>query len=116
MNISFTPSVCTDSVNEKGVPVPATFDGTLVIRLPSAEERMEYMSEANINVEDLKSLKPMPYMMKKSYDHIVKIDLKKKSDGKKISTVDELRFDPDCFGIVTELAGKMMGGFVLGKT
>jgi len=115
MNISFIPESC------KGEA--ALFEGSLVIRMPTADERCDYLAEANINFEDLKVaggtayLKPVASMMRSSYEHIVKIDLKKKADGKKITTVDDLKYDNDCFGILSELATKMTnGGFLLGKT
>lgn len=115
MNISFIPEAC---VGEK-----AQFEGALVIRLPSAEERCDYMAEANINFAEVReginnsALKPMGMLIRKSYDHIVKVDLKKKSDGKKVNSIEDLKYDPDCFGILTEIAGKLMsGGFVLGKS
>lgn len=111
MNYLFVPEVC------KGES--SLFEGSLVIRLPSAEERFSYLSETGIDFKEVSTannFKSIAVMMKKSYDHILKIDLKKRSTGEAVTEIDQLRYDPDCFAIVTELANKMFSGFVLGKS
>ena len=112
MNINFVPTACL--VDDPKIT------GSLIIRLPSAEERCDIIAESNMDLEAMKSneisfYKSLSSVIKKVYDHIVKVDLKRPGSDK-VLTVEEMKYDPDCFPILAELANKMLvGGFVLGK-
>lgn len=113
MNINFVPAACTGE-NPK-------ITGSLIIRLPSAEERCDIIADSNMDLEAMKSneisfYKSLSSVIKKVYDHIVKVDLKRAGNDK-VLTVEEMKYDPDCFPILAEIANKLLiGGFVLGKS
>jgi len=116
MNLEYVPEDC------KGEK--AKFDGKVILKMPSFQQRHLYMTECNFGtVKDSTNLaankdniKSIVTLVEKSKDHYVKVDLVKKSDGKKFAKFDELTFDPDCDGILREVAMAMLQGFQAGKS
>lgn len=110
MNISYVPEIC------KGENPQYT--GSIVLRLPSSDERIDYLADSGFNLSDPRSkenLKATSYLMKKVYDHIVKVDMKRTSDGKKLATLEDLRFEEGLFPTLITMANEIMSGFTVGK-
>lgn len=100
------------------------FEGNLEIRLPTFDEKFEYLESLGMNLDDaedltkvskLALLKSIRAMVRLSKPHYVAVNLKKIQSGEVYKTYDDLSTDPDAHGILTEVASKMLEGFSLGK-
>lgn len=121
MNIGFVPSVC------KGDN--ATFKGSIIIRVPTFFEKMEYQEKADLNfaafeklsqegltqsekLDIMKSISPsIRKLAEMSVKHYVKIDLERVSDGKKFSSFEDMSYEPDCGEIIMEVANGLLTQF-----
>lgn len=114
MQVKYIPEVC------KGEG--ATFEGSLEIKVPSFDQKYQYIEDAGFELgEDgavaggMKNMKAIRAMVRFSKDHYVNVDLKRKSDGKEFKSFDDMQYDSDCDSILIEVAGKLMHGFKLGN-
>lgn len=122
MEIAYVPNPC------KGDK--AKFEGSVVMKAPSYEERVELMLDANFSefvnakIDDMdnlkqdktKFLKCMLQLVKKSYDYYVKVDIKEKG-GKKThyKSLDDLRYHKECADILQDVAMQLVNGFSMGN-
>jgi len=113
MNIEYVPKACQGE--------GALFKGSVVLKVPSLEDRLGYLASIEeldeLGGENKRSsmLKAQIKLLKFSYEHYVKIDLTRLSDTKHFSNLDDLRLDRDCQAILQDVSGKITEGFVLGK-
>lgn len=134
-NVSYTPKACLDSVEtievegqKKEVEVKATFSGTVVLRKPYYEERLELSANPDVidminqeKKDDDKKMTPgqmktVISMVKWSYPFYVKVDLKRLKDGAHFESLEMLRYDPTCGPILQDIAMKLSYGFELGNS
>lgn len=112
MRISnYIPSICQGD--------EALYEGHLVLKVPHAIERANFMKRLNIIVpaglEDVDAKLPenaidmLPEMFKIAEETIQECHLKS-LDGEEITTED-LFYDPDLQGVLTEVANKAISGF-----
>lgn len=101
-----------------------TFEGNLEIRLPTFDEKFEYLESIGMNLDEvdnlekvskLSLLKSIRSMVRLSKPHYIAVNLKKLGTGEDYKSYDDLSTDPDAHGILTEVASKMLEGFSLGK-
>jgi len=117
MNTEYTPKPCTGN--------DAKFKGSVVLRVPTIDERLEYMADAEVpdasdleagNVDQKQAVRSQLKLMKLSYDHYVKVDIKRVKDKKHYQEVDDLRYDSECQSILQDVANKIVAGFSLGNS
>lgn len=143
--VEFVPSLCKDKVDEKGAIVkPKAYDGKVVLRVPSFNERQELLNDSNqlddmiaegINkaldgekVDDAaveamaakKRVREFQSLLKsvtnKLPRFVVSIDIKRLEDGFVFANFDDVSHDSDMDGLIVEMATKLMGKFNVGKT
>lgn len=106
MDVLFTPSVCSGERK--------TFTGALVLRVPTFDERYQYMEECGV-VGETVGIGAIRKAVKLSAPHYVKVDLKRDEDGKVFSSFEDLAMDSGCDSILIEVSTKILNGFRLGK-
>lgn len=135
INVSYTPKACTDYVETVEIDgkeiereVKATFSGSVVLRKPSFEERLELSANPDVvdminNSDNQKEKKITPQQMKTiismvkwSYKFFEKVDLKRLKDGVHFQNLDELRLDPTGGPILQDIAMKLSYGFEMGNS
>lgn len=113
--IVYTPAPC------KGDK--AEFSGQVILNVPSYEERMEIMLEADMlsvsqdeaGVDKAKSLKMMMEMVKASYRFYKKVDITHKPSKTKFDSLDDLRYSPKGAAILNDVATYLLNADGLGK-
>jgi hypothetical protein len=100
------------------------FEGDVTIRTPTNVELWELLEVLGYElgddgkvkaVTDEGKIKKMAKMVKASLPFIAAVNLTKLKEGTKLSTVDDLMYDRDCQGILTEVATAIIQGFGPGK-
>jgi hypothetical protein len=107
----FTPALCQQPESD--------YEGTIEFRPPLIEERFSYFDLASLNVDEKgqvevkpkEGLKLVRVLAPEVKKHIVKIDIKRKSDGEKLETYDDLAQDPDCMQIIIDMCMMLLQGF-----
>jgi len=123
MELVYTPKVCKKSVDDDGKEHPPTFEGTVKVKLPSFDERFQYLDESQFNVDDdgdvktskMDQLKSVRKLVSLSVPHYVEVNLKHKESGKEYKTFDDLTYDSKCDRILTDIAVQMVSGFKAGN-
>lgn len=123
MFIKFEPSACKDVVKEgTGETVPKTFEGYIKLQLISHVERLRIMSKCKFKIDsngvvkkDEDPLDAIANMIEATQPYFGEINLVRLSDKKKFSSYEEMSFDQDCFGILTEASSQFLNGFKLGN-
>lgn len=113
MEVSYSP------VGEDGKDLG--FSGSVTLRVPAIDERYDYFNQIGVQIDDdgkvnfntQESLKKMPAILRLSYGHYKAVDLTRKSDGKKFSSLDELKYDMSCQEVLINVAMKLISGFDL---
>lgn len=114
----YTPKLCQGE--------GALFDGHVLLKVPSYEDRLEMLAEYPdlINEEneaesDKKiskaGMKTMLTMIRWSYQFYLEVKITRLSDKQKFKSLDDLRYSSDCQGIIQDVATNLSKGFVLGK-
>lgn len=113
--IQFVPKQCKES-NE--------FSGHVVMRVPMFDERYEIIDQmglkldsetGEVKMEDLNSFAAIRKMVSASLKFYVGVELKH-VDGREFKTKEDLLSDPDCDGILIDVAMNISRGFKVGKT
>lgn len=95
------------------------FEGHVILKVPSTDERLEYLDKCGFGLEGTASkrdqLKMQAELLKVSYPHYISVDIKRKEDGYQFKSLDELKYDSSCSVILTEVASALLNGFTLGK-
>jgi len=109
--VLITPEICKAAESD--------YEGAIEFRPPLIEERFEYFDKANLDVNErgevdikpkdgIKLVRALAPEVKK---HLVKVDMKRKSDGEKLSSYEDLAQDPDCMQVVVDLCMLLLQGF-----
>lgn len=112
---TIVPSVC------KGED--ATFDGSIVLKLPTFDEKFEYIEQLQVAINDdgtvegdqRTKLKSIREMVKLSAKHYVEVSLKRKADGEDFKSFDDMQYADDLHGVLVEVASTMINGFKVGN-
>lgn len=110
MDVKYIPSVC-QSENP-------TFQGHVMMRVPSFEERYQFIEDSGIDVSDEGGLERkgsnfsiIRNMVKHSAKFYQAVELKRVSDGMEFKSFEDLSLDPDCDAILIEVAREVRMGF-----
>ena len=110
MEIKYIPS---QAKGEK-----AKFKGYVTLKPSTYDERLGIAEECNVEVNEetgeisfkrggIKALRKLASI---SRDFYCSVELENLEDGTKYKTFEDLAIDPDCNGIIMEVAGKVFGG------
>lgn len=110
MDLEYTPKAT------KGADAKVT--GSVTVKVPSIIEKYDYFDKCgvkvdgagNVDIKELNSIKVISTLVRLSEKHYKAINLKKKAGGV-VDSWDKLIHDPDCEGVVTEVASALLGGF-----
>lgn len=101
----------------------ALFSGQVVVSVPSYEERMELMLEADmLDNEDVKNIgkneaaRMMLKMVKASYPFYERVDVTHKESKQHYKSVDDLRYSPNAGAILNDVATYLLKADGLGKS
>lgn len=105
----YTPKACQEG---------GDFIGGVTLRLPSFDERYEALDELGIKVNkdgeiemsDMNSFKAVRSLVKMCGKYFVSVDIKHK-DGREFKSKEDLESDPECDGILIEIAMNLSKGF-----
>lgn len=121
MEINFEPSVCREKTVD-GQLVNNTFEGHIRLKVPTFDERYQFTEDCGMVVADdggierkASNFTIMRNMVKLSQKFYVSVEMKKLADGSVYTSFDELSADPDCDGILLEVAREVRSGFRPGK-
>lgn len=113
--IKIVPAIC------KGEN--AAWEGCVVLRMPTFDEKFEYVERLQVIVKDdgtvegdqISKVKSVREMVKMSKAHYVEIDLKSKSTGEIVKSFEEMQYVEDLHSTMVEVAGLMLNGFKVGN-
>jgi hypothetical protein len=98
------------------------FEGHVVFNIPKYTERLKYIKQCGfktgddgqivVSLEDTDSLVAMVEIAEK---HVVEVNLTHKATGKVFQSMEALQYDNVCDALLSELSGKVLSGFSLGK-
>lgn len=132
--IEFVPTICTNHqakdaegklllVDGQPVDVAATFEGSITLRLPDFDERYQVLEDMGLQADgsgqvksvEINVFKTLRRMVEVSKAFYVEVKLKRISDGAEFKSFTDLSVDPDCDGIILEVAKSLRSGFRPGK-
>jgi|688.fasta_scaffold651794_2 hypothetical protein len=113
--VTIVPTVC------KGKA--AKWEGSVMLRLPTFDEKYEYIERISIDVDDdgsvqaskAKQIAGVREMVKISQKHYEKVDLKHKETGEVISSFEEMQYSEEMHAVLIEVAGMLLNGFKVGN-
>lgn len=121
MDLKIVPSVCEVTKDEAGAAVPASFSGSVTIRLPTMPESYRMKAKygrksIGVAKDDevsarLDSMELIAEIAEDIKDNFVKVSLEDLKSGKKINSVDDLYSYEPAFVVIAEMAGKFIQGF-----
>lgn len=121
MDLKIVPQACEVTKDEAGADVPASFSGSVTIRLPTMPEtyrmkakygRKAVAMKSEDSLENkLESMELVAEIAEDIKDNFVKVHLEDLQNGRKINSVDDLYSYEPAFGIIAEVAGKFIQGF-----
>lgn len=108
----YVPKACRDVPGDDGKVVAARFDGHIVVKMLTFDERMDVLEKvAAIGEGSVERLKFMRAFCKDSASKFVEVDLKRKSNGEEIKSFDDLEYGGDLNAIRLEVASGLIYGF-----
>lgn len=120
MEVTFEP----EALRPRDGQAPA-YKGTVTLRMLSYDERLglyeAYAEETGEDVESGgedkgKGMRFMRFVAKKAKDRISHLSVTRLEDGFEFKTYDELAYDSDMVGVITEISTRLIGKFQVGKT
>jgi len=109
MDIEYTPSLA------KGKD--AKFKGCVTLKAPTIVERYSYVDQCGFKVtesgevdQSLANVSAMGKMIEISKPHYKKVALTHLKSGREYKNFDDLSLDPECDGILVDVAGTVMNG------
>lgn len=109
MKITYTPECCSGD--------DAAYAGTVTLRAPTYDERMAIYDEVGVDMDGVKT-KPIAYIRavaKQVPQFLVEFSIRRKSDDYEFKSFDELQYDSEMAGAITEMATKLVGKFQVGN-
>lgn len=101
----------------------ATYEGSVTLRLPTFDERFEYVERLQMTVKDdgsleakeMNKLRSVREMVKISKDHYLEVDLKCKATGEVVKSFDDMQYVEELHNSMVEIAGMLLNGFKVGN-
>lgn len=121
MEVTYIPKACKEREGNDGAIIAPKFEGHVIVRAPTFEEKYDYMDQCGIEIgqdgtiDYSAAMKPKTIrkMVALSKPHYIEIALKRKSDGSEVTSLDELMVYPDCEGTLVEIGVKVVSGTIL---
>lgn len=131
--VTFSPTICADKVIEKptengGVAidtVPAKYKGTVTIKMPDYDARMDLLDEIGSVLGDkpgasedelaAQGRKLIREAAKRAGRFVRAVDLTRIEDGYKFTSWDQVRADYATHSVVSEVGQRLVGRYELGK-
>lgn len=129
----FTPKLCSEQVDKKGVTHPPLFSGHITLKVPNFYERQNlkailmgaFVIDGQTDLEDMKvdtkNIK-LPELMEKmgklvslSEPFYQEVELEHLVTGVKFKSFEDLNYEKDAEGILQEVAQELSNGFNLSK-
>lgn len=114
MELEYVPKACRGD--------KAKFQGSILLRVPTFDEKYQYIEESGFELEDdgtvrasIKQIGALRKIAKLAEKHCLKVTLEKLDDKKKISSYQEMTEDPDCEALILELATGLLNQFKPGN-
>jgi hypothetical protein len=109
-------------VGENGKEVEPLVEGEVEVDLPKYVQRLRYLKQAKIKLSDKGEvdaggdpLEQAILAVELAEKHIKKVNLTVKETGKKVKSVDEMGYLPECEAALTEIGFLVLNGPPLGK-
>ena len=119
---SWAPKEAKVERDGKEIIIEPMFTGSVELKAAKYEDRMDYLQQISMDFEDGKadllpanSVKRLKNMIAIAKKHIIKIDLKRKSDGYEFNDVEQLEYDGDGGLLLLQIANEIAQGFTLGE-
>lgn len=105
----------------------AEFEGSIEIKTLSLEEKLEFFDsqgieagvgedgESELKISKKSNMKLLIAAIRMAKWKYVSVSLKKKSNGEEYKFYEDLDNDPDCQGIITDVATAILNGFKVGN-
>ena len=123
MELVITPTACKPTKDEAGQDVPAAFNGTITIRIPSMPESYRFkakygkrtvglgMSEMSKEQSTFVSMELLADIAEDVKGHFLKVDITDVASKKTITSIDELYCYEPAFAIIADVAMRFIQGF-----
>lgn len=113
--VNYVPSVCQGDA--------ATWKGSILLRLPTFEEKFEYIEKMGINVDkdgDVESdkmtqVKSIRSLVKLSSAHYLEVNLSKLDGSEDVKSYDDMQYVEELHAVLIEIASKILNGFKVGN-
>lgn len=125
--VTFEPGICKEREKEDGTKVPPRYKGTVTIRMPDFDERLDLFEELgsatagspqgdSVEERTERGAKLIRESARRAARFVVAVDLERLEDGFKITTWDQVRAETATHGLVSEVGARVIGRYELGKT
>lgn len=92
--------------------------GKVTLKLPTVLQKYDYCdrmgvvlnAQGEVDMSNMNQFKVLKTLVELSESHYTKIDLRKK-DGSAVDSWEKMISDPDCEGVITEVATGLLNGF-----
>lgn len=117
--VKIVPSLC----KQEG----SAWEGHVIMRLPSFDEKMEYIQELGEDIDadgevgsvkkesPVAKIKQIRKMVAVSAKHYQEVHLKDKTTGLLVQSFDEMQYLEELHSVLIELSGKLVEGFKVGN-
>lgn len=106
----YVPSVCKDDGEKK-----AKFKGSVTVKLVGFDERWAMYEPIFREKKDGSTIKAFIEAVKATEPYYASVDIEKVSNGRKYSSLADLKKDPSCDKILAEVSWGLLEGFPEGN-
>ena len=102
--------------NGKEQEIESAFEGSVLLNAPDNITRMEYIKRTSKSYnEDNSSFDMSTEFIKIAESNIKKVDLKRKEDGLKFTSLEDMKYDVEASNLLITIGARLVRGFSLGK-
>lgn len=114
--VKIVPNICKEPSSD--------WEGYVELRLPSFDERYEYIENLGLKILDGVELDTIPVgkqisamreMVKLSKKHYINVDLKNKKTGEHIQSYDDMQYSDAMHVVLIQIASTICEGFKVGN-
>lgn len=127
MERTIIPSICKVSQDERGMDIEPLYTGHVKMRVPNYDERMEIIESCNIQIAEGEDEKAVVARVKRGGmsfiravakvlpNYVTDVFIERLDDKYLFKSFEDLSYDSEMSGVITELAGKLVGKYQVGK-
>jgi hypothetical protein len=137
MKQTFVPSACTDQQKPDGTTVPAAYQGTVTLSMPTYDERLDLYDgvdvdddekdpkeegisdaekKARLKAQQRSGLRRMRTVARKAGGFVADVAIVRVEDGHRFTSWDEVNRDTELApGVVPDVVTRLIGKFEVGK-